>query len=127
MKRLLIVLILVILVCLPLLAEIKSADEYDGFAWMRCTWNEKAHIVIGWCIFNAAFRTFLQSIVFQSGVTADEDYYNAARGFNLPGTVGDLIDEIDRYYANYQNRSNWLFLAIPEITGQWKLWAESRK
>lgn len=89
----------------------------DGFDWVGYSKELKCGVIIG-------YGTALASIqVARASTKGDyQEVENFNEKFAVPGTVGDLIDEVDRYYSDYQKRPITLVIVLLQITGLWEKW-----
>lgn len=113
MKRIIWTLTILILTSCSLFAQ-ASVDEYDGFDWVRWDRGYKVSFVSGYTSALAAFGL--------SMAMRDLDFDAISYFTYFPGTMFDLVDEVDRYYEDYQNRSRYLCLVIMICTGLYDRW-----
>lgn len=108
MKKLLVVLV-VLVVGTPAFAQTN-----DGFDWVKWSRVEKLTFVMG--VFDTLVA--MNQMFVEGG--ASQDYADSLT--YIPGTVGDLVDEIDAIYSDYQVRPAPVIMAILMITGLYDYW-----
>jgi len=112
MKKLLLITILLMLT-ISLSADV---SDYDGFDWVKWPRIDKVNFILGYwsamiCMEDIYFAKLENKPADEEGFTELPD-----NRFTIKGTVGDWVDEIDRFYEDYNNRDTSLWItAILEV------------
>ena len=111
MKRLLLM-VLLLVIAGAAIADDAYIHDLDGFDWMRMTRDEKSWFILG-------YWTALITLQSTSAMTLDEHSasYDRMIGeltefFDVPGTVDDWVDQVDREYQTYTEREWNLYLIV---------------
>jgi len=107
----------------------QTVEEMDGFDWVAMSRAEKGRVIQGYWLSEIVMVMAMKFDVAENQILSDEQklaqYAEIDEKFQTPGTVGDMIDEIDRSYSRYETREISLWLALGFVSHP--TWFESKE
>jgi hypothetical protein len=119
MKKTILAAILVLAVAAAAAWGQETVEELDGFHWLKLSRREKSVLVEGyWLAEIAVERAMAFDLLGRQDLTEEErrvGLEEISARFRTPGTIGDMIDEIDQQYADYGTREVPLWFVLGAV------------
>lgn len=122
MRRFSILLIMIAAMVMPLFAQ-DTVEDIDGHDWRLWSMEQKLGYVQG---FYSAYSSVWQRMYLSFGESVtEEDEARLEEWFYIPLGTGDMIDRIDAFYDDYDNRNELLYMVLMYAGGK-DYWNGSR-
>jgi len=100
-----------------------KVEDLDGFDWITASSDSKIGYVQG---FYAAYSSIWERFYTEAETDfTDEEVNDLENMFYIPLLVGEMVDRIDNYYADYDRRDQRLYHVLMFIAGK-DYWNSSR-
>ena len=119
MKKLAIALMLFFVVSFGAVAQ-KTIEDLNGYDWVTFTRDHQGGLVQGFYL-GCSMITVMTYELAEPGMNSDQlkDLYSQlSERFLYPGSVGDMMQKLDDYYAPPANRKYLIFRTIPFLAGR---------
>lgn len=114
MKRMIFAIGIFFLVVTGVFSE--GVEDINGFDWWVFSEDAKVGYVQG---FYSAYSSVWERFYSELGETATpEDEKRLEELFYIPLSVGEMIDRVDSFYSDYDNRDLLLYMVLMYISGK---------
>lgn len=121
MKRLIIVLFALVALTLPAFSQ--AIEDINGHDWRLWSTEQRAGYVQG---FYSAYSSVWERMYLTMGESAtEEDIERMEEWFYIPLNVGKMVERINTFYSDYDNRSEVLYMVLMYAAGK-DYWNSSR-
>lgn len=116
MKRLIATAVIMMLAVISVTAEPATVEEIDGHNWRLWDTGQRITYVQGF--YSAYSSIWIRMMVSFDGDQDEIDAELLEEYFYISLNVGTMVDRINEYYANYDNRDDYLYMVLMYMAGK---------